>query len=374
MKVLVVVRWPVGGIRTFIKYVYSNWADKNIELHFLTPNLPEVLVLKEQLGALNTKWHLTKTDRPSVLEIFKLGYSILREGNFDIVHAHGFTSAIALSPLIFMFRVKSVFTSHDALLEKQFIGFKGKIKKAVITLALNRYTRLHSVSHDSADNLVKSLPSLNKNKMVVIVSGVDTNRFYTADSIDLKSLLDISVEVTLIGFFGRFMSPKGFKYLIDAMNLLEKEQSGKFKVICFGAGAFIREEQQYISSLGLMDRFYFHDFIPDIAPYLKGCDIVAMPSLWEACGLLAMESLAAGVPLVASSCMGLREVCNGSPAIMVDPANAESLALGIVGASKADRALFEGYASIAKEKFSVKITQEKVYSLYEGLVSKDAIN
>jgi len=374
MKVLVVVRWPVGGIRTFIKYVYSNWADKNIELHFLTPNLPEVIVLKEQLGALNTKWHLTKTDGPSVLDILKLGYSILREGNFDIVHAHGFTSAIALSPLIFMFRVKSVFTSHDALLEKQFIGFKGKIKKAIITLALNRYTKLHSVSHDSADNLVKSLPSLNKSKMVVIVSGVDTNRFYTADSIDLKSLLDVSGGVTLIGFFGRFMSPKGFKYLIDAMSLLEKEQPGKFKVVCFGAGAFIREEQQYISSLGLMDRFYFHDFIPDIAPYLKGCDIVAMPSLWEACGLLAMESLAAGVPLVASSCMGLREVCNGSPAIMVDPANADALALGIVDASKADRTLFEGYASIAKEKFSVKMTQEKIYSLYESLVSKDAIN
>src|SRR5690606_9415802 len=165
-----------------------------------------------------------------------------------------------------------------------------------------------------------------------------------------------------------------FKYLIDAMSLLEKEQPGKFKVVCFGAGAFIREEQQYISSLGLMDRFYFHDFIPDIAPYLKGCDIVAMPSLWEACGLLAMESLAAGVPLVASSCMGLREVCNGSPAIMVDPANADALALGIVDASKADRTLFEGYASIAKEKFSVKMTQEKIYSLYESLVSKDAIN
>ena len=59
--------------------------------------------------------------------------------------------------------------------------------------------------------------------------------------------------------------------------------------------------------------------------HLKGLDVVAMPSLWEACGLLAMEAMVAGVPLVGTDCVGLREVLRNTPAHVV-PAK-DSLAL-----------------------------------------------
>src|SRR5690606_9743044 len=135
-------------------------------------------------------------------------------------------------------------------------------------------------------------------------------------------------DTVLIGFFGRFMSQKGFKYLVAAMADLEQRFPGRYRVAWFGSGGFIREEKADLERCNLTHLFYMHDFVPDTAPYVKGCDIVAMTSLWEACGLVAMEVLAAGVPLVASRCVGLREVCKGSPAILVEPANAESLMAG----------------------------------------------
>src|SRR5690606_20718599 len=101
----------------------------------------------------------------------------------------------------------------------------------------------------------------------------------------------------------------------------------------------------------LANLFYMHDFVADTAPYVKGCDLVVMPSLWEACPLLPMEVLSAGVPLVASRCIGLREVCEGTPAILVDPASAESLIAGLIAANSAPREVFGEYASKARKRY-----------------------
>jgi glycosyltransferase involved in cell wall biosynthesis len=51
-----------------------------------------------------------------------------------------------------------------------------------------------------------------------------------------------------------------------------------------------------------------------------------MPSLWEACGLLAMETMVAGVPLIGTNCIGLREVLRDTPAVAVSPRDSVSLA------------------------------------------------
>ena len=47
---------------------------------------------------------------------------------------------------------------------------------------------------------------------------------------------------------------------------------------------------------------------------MASVDVVVMPSRWEAYGLVAAEVMAVGTPLIASDCLGLREVINGTPA------------------------------------------------------------
>lgn len=365
-KILLVVRWPVGGIRTFINYIYRQEGAESYELHILVPKINEVEVLKNQLKSINCIWHITSSDKPGFREFMREGIKIIRKNNYSIIHAHGFTSAISLSPILPFVQGGKIFTSHDVLNEKQFSGIKGLVKKRIIAWALNRYDIIHSVSCDAQDNLKRHLPQVNGKKLRVIHNGVDTERFYSAQAAPLREHLGYAKEVKIIGFFGRFMSQKGFKYLIEAMGFLEKKVPGKYRVICFGAGSYIREEKQAIKDRGLDHAFYFHDFIPDTAPYVKGCDMVAMPSLWEAYSLVAMEVLSAGVPLVASSCIGLREACEGTPAIMVEPRNTISLVDGIEKASTIDRKLFADYADIAKLRFSVEENRKKINDLYEA--------
>lgn len=364
-----VVRWPVGGIRTFINYVYSQWGDSSLELHFLTPNLPEVHALKAQLKHVNCVWHSTSSSDPGFKEFFVAAQKIMSNNKFDLVHAHGFTSAFSVALRLPFMRAKGIFTSHDVLNASQFSGIVGQLKKIIFAFLLNRFNVIHSVSHAAQNNLLEMLPLVSKKKAQVILNGVDTERFFSAEPFALKQALNIAPEVKVIGFFGRFMSQKGFKYLVDAVAKLESQRPGQYRVVCFGSGGFIREEKAALEQRGLLHLFHFHDFVADTAPYVKGCDIVAMPSLWEACPLVPMEVLAAGVPLVASSCIGLSEVCENTPAIMVEPANSDQLYQACLGVNEISKQTFIDFSPTAKDRFNIKSSTATFRTLYSSLIN-----
>ena len=107
---------------------------------------------------------------------------------------------------------------------------------------------------------------------------------------------------------------------------------------------------------------------------MKGMDVVAMPSRWEACGLLAMEALTAGVPIVGTNCIGLREVLSGSPARMVSPGDNEALAALLHEELEQPRhEEFRAYANIAARRFSAAGSAQTVRSLYEDLRSSRSV-
>ncbi|WP_341936706.1 glycosyltransferase family 4 protein [Marinimicrobium sp. C2-29] len=367
MKVFLVVRWPVGGIRTFISYIYSAWSDPELDLHILTPDMPQVATLVGQLENINCTWYKTTTSSPSFKEFAEKASKITGLVNFDLIHAHGFTSALSIGWKLPFLKCRSIFTSHDILNHKQFSGFKGRVKRILLSITLNRYDIVQSVSFDAQSNLIEHLPSLNKKKCTVILNGIETNRFYCAEPVNLKEKLGLSQETVLIGFFGRFMSQKGFKYLVGAIEKLEAISPGLYHVACFGSGAFIREEKIDIEKKSLSHLFHFYDSVPNTAPYITGCDIVVMPSLWEACPLLPMEVLVAGVPLVASNCIGLREVCAETPAVMVEPASSESLQQGILKIVSGPKNTFKEYALVAKGRYGVEDTRSSYENLYSTL-------
>ena len=203
----------------------------------------------------------------------------------------------------------------------------------------------------------------------MIPNGIAVEHFANALAVPLKDNLGLSPEVTLIGFFGRFMSQKGFSYLVEALERLEMRFPGKYKVLCFGSGGFIREEQADLEKRNLAHLFFFHDLVPDTAPYIKACDIVVVPSLWEACPLVPMEVLSSGTPLVATRCIGLREVCEDTPAVMVEPANGAALEDGIIEAQSKGKDQFSAFVKVAMSRYSIDNTRKRLQKMYVALVN-----
>ncbi len=207
-------------------------------------------------------------------------------------------------------------------------------------------------------------------ELVTIPNGIDISLYENIQARDFHAEMTIPKNVFLIGFLGRFMSPKGFSCLIEAMNILNRQSDLPRQplVLAFGYGGFIREDREVIATKSLDNRFLFLPGVDDVASTLKGLDAVAMPSLWESCGLLAMESLVTGVPLIASSCQGLREVTAGSPAFIVEPKDAQSLAQAIRDCIFDDRReKFLSYIPEAKKRFDSRRTSEQLQCLYTQL-------
>lgn len=365
-NILLIVRWPVGGIRTYLRYIYTQIDTDRYRFTIIAPEGPELDVLQQDLSRINAEFVLMSR-KFNPISFVKLIYDTVSKGDFDIVHTHGFTSAILALPVTLAKKKTHLMTAHDVLRDEQFIGLKGFFKKKTLNLTLSRVDMVHAVSEDACKNLHKFVPGV-KNKTIVVTHGIDVDRFSTDVKRNLRQENGLDENHFIIGFFGRFMSQKGFVHIIEAMKILKKEKSLTKKpvVFAFGSGNYIREERVQIEKHGLEDQFYFLPFEANLASTLKGVDVVAMPSLWEACGLLAMETLVAGVPIIGTNCIGLREVLEGTPATVVDAGDSQGLVSAIrENIKNPHKEEFEKFVPRALERFDSRRSAVGLQEIYQ---------
>jgi len=366
IHILLVVRWPVGGIRTFLRYVYSRFEKSRYKLTFILPETSELEATLENLKCVDAEY-IVLSKQPTIFEFIIAISKALRREQVDIIHSHGFSSGIYAALPAKMFKVPHLLTSHDVFCGNQFSGFKGFFKKIILYYSFMLVDVIHSVGDDAQANLLTYFPTLKKkpHKLVVIQNGIEVERFLGEGKIDWRKKLKLPDDTFLIGFFGRFMAQKGFKYLVEAIGELKNESLDKTSIVlAFGWGGFIREEQADIRRKGLQNSFCFLPFQENVADAIRGVDVVVMPSLWEAYGLLAAEVLVAGVPIVGTSCVGLREVLKGTPAIVLPPGDSKSLA-NAIGQCMIPSLLcdFDDFRQKAVRKFNVDNQIKKLKEL-----------
>jgi len=370
-KVLLVVRWPVGGIRTFLRYVYKTWDAEDWELSLIAPRTKELRVLlEEDLDHLKINY-LPQKANPSFISFSRDIGLELRGKSYDLVHSHGFTSGLATAPFARIIGTTHLLTSHDVFRENQFTGMAGLAKKYVIGRLLQTIDEIHSVSIDAQNNLLSFFPRINAEKCYAIPNGIESERFRNSTPANFKNLISTEDNVFFIGFFGRFMEQKGFKYLIDAMDILSRDRGLPARpcVLTFGEGGYFRQEKTEINRRGLSSYFFHLPFASNIASAIKGVHLVAMPSLWEACGLLAMEALVCGTPIVAARCVGLREFVKDTPALIVTPGDSKDLAAKIKTCMvECDREAFNRFSQDAQIRFDVHKQSSRILERYTELL------
>jgi glycosyltransferase involved in cell wall biosynthesis len=374
-RILAVVRWPVGGIRTYLKYVYPilNRQLGGVDISMIVPAVEEFEVLKQDLIGLNIRYINVDRDCTAV----KLAQSInreLAEGPFDLIHSHGFTAALSASTVAKFRDVPHLATVHDIFQDTQFVGLKGTALRVCFRFALGMVDVVQAVGEDAGRNLVAHLGSDFASHVRVVRNGILTEPVLHSVPRDLRAELKLDVNAFLIGFFGRFMAQKGFGYLVKAIRLLRDRRRAEpprpFHVVSFGGGGFIREEQAALERSGLNTWFTFLPFTADIASALKSVDVVAIPSLWEAMPLLPMEAMVAGVPVIGTSCIGLGEVLADSPATVIPARDSIALANALESEAQASsRQAAERFVPLAAERFDVTRTVSELIELMGSLTA-----
>lgn len=128
---------------------------------------------------------------------------------------------------------------------------------------------------------------------------------------------------------GRLSEQKGYTYLIEAAAILKKTRNDLVFIVS-GEGKLRTELQKQIADAALQDSFIFQGFTADIYPFLMGCDLFVLSSLFEGMPNVVMEAMAMHKPVVATDVNGVRELMvDGKTGIIVPPKEPQALASSI---------------------------------------------
>jgi glycosyltransferase involved in cell wall biosynthesis len=381
-RVLAVMLHPLGGIRTYILYNYPTLVRAGYRFTFVAPEGEQFDTLRRDLQSFGgAEFVAVPAGHPLAgrgkCSLRTATRKLLKSGQYSLVHSHGFSAAIMTFLANWGIGVPHAFTSHDVIRPRtQFPGIFGMFKRLAIAQMLARIDRVITVSRDAKENHLQFLPALRRRsaKVITIINGIDTQRFCIDEDSSagqLRAGLGISRDCFLIGFLGRFMEQKGFLYLIEAMDrlLARGVPPRPVHLLAVGSGDFL------VNYRWELDRYprvksciTFADHIPDVKPVLTEIDLLAMPSLWEACPLLPMEAMCAGVPVLGTDCIGLREVLDGTPSRMVPAADAGALATALDQAMRAPwTEAARHYAPEARRRFDVGPAAVRLQELFDEL-------
>jgi glycosyltransferase involved in cell wall biosynthesis len=154
-----------------------------------------------------------------------------------------------------------------------------------------------------------------KGQIEVIPCGTDTSNFFPISKLSAREKLGWHPQGNIVLYVGRFDSRKGIETLVRACAILKNQGRENLKLVIVGGstpGRLDEQEKQRIEeivqNLELTQETLFagridHDRLPW---YYSGADVCVIPSHYEPFGLVAIESMACGTPVVASDVGGLR--------------------------------------------------------------------
>jgi glycosyltransferase involved in cell wall biosynthesis len=171
-------------------------------------------------------------------------------------------------------------------------------------------------------------------KITVIRNGIDASRFERAHGSGLRQELDLPARVSLIAVISRLSPTKGLEYFLQAAAVLAAARDDvRFLIVGEAApwdDGYRDELEAYTTRLGLDRRVVFTGLRLDIAEVLSEVAVSVLPSLSEGLSNVLLESMAAGVPVVATRVGGNPEaVAEGVTGLLVPPRDPGALAASI---------------------------------------------
>lgn len=249
------------------------------------------------------------------LNIFLIKKHIL---NFQIVHVHLFPgqlfAVLAHALCANSKRISLITTEHSTYNNRR----KIHLFRFFDCFVYSKYKKVICISSQTEINLKRWLRKVPV-EVLTINNGIDIDRFRKASN-KLCQYMQIDNAVQYLIMVGRFEYPKDQLTVIETMTYLPDNMH----LILVGSGATIQKCRDYVAENGLSGRVYFLGNCKDVPSLLKGCKLGLLSTYWDGFGLVAVEYMAAGIPVIASDVDGLRDVV-GRKDFLFKVGNAEEL-------------------------------------------------
>lgn len=238
--------------------------------------------------------------------------SLFNEEPFDIIHAHDWLSAYCGRALKHTYKVPLISTIHATEFGRHnglHTDEQRYISDVEWWLTFESW-RVICCSNYMLGELQR-LFQLPADKLNVLFNGVHPEVFQT-DKLNKEVRNRYAApEEKIIFYIGRLVPEKGVQVLLDAApSILSRHPEAKF--IIAGQGPFKGELEKQVNSLGIQHKVYFTGFIDDHVrnQLYRSASCAVFPSFYEPFGIVALEAMAAGTPVIVADTGGLGENIN----------------------------------------------------------------
>lgn len=245
--------------------------------------------------------------------------------SYDVIHAHYYYSGIVAHTLKKDFHraVPIIMTFHTLGLMKQLVSRNELSHDPHVRIAMEqmlvRDSDFFVTSSENDAQYLETLYDCPESKIRSISPGVDTTLFYPQDQMKAKAAIGADADHRIILSVGRIDPVKGFDVLLFALKMLLHDHPELTNSLCLWiVGGDVGEDKaNWSKELKTLDALrstlHLHtsvkfvnaqhqEHLPD---FYNAADVVVMPSHYESFGMVALEALACGKPVIATDVTGI---------------------------------------------------------------------
>jgi glycosyltransferase involved in cell wall biosynthesis len=280
----------------------------------------------------------------------------------DIIHAHVYSAGVPAVILGTLYHIPVVITEHWSWFVLHKLTWE---RRLAARFALNRAKMVLPVS----EYLKKQIEAYGiNNNFQIVPNVVDTQLFYPSTDQGKDGEKRLLLVANL--------SPeKGIPYLLQALKQIKERRADFFlDIIGEGTKGTKREEYEEIAkelALGQIVKFHGAKAKEEVAEFMRNCHFFVQPSLWETFGVVYIEAMACGKPVIASDIPGPNEFINQDVGILVSPGDVKALteAIDFMLDHYKDYSS-EKIASYATERFSYEAVGKRLDEIYHEVVKE----
>ena len=317
------------------------------------------------------------------MHMLEASLGLLGQGHtFDLVHSHDWLAAYAgkalkhglVRPLVATIHATEFGRNHGLHndLQRQISNLEWWLTyEAWRVICCSQYMR----------GEIQYIFQVPNDKLRILPNGVKLSDFTLHDKFDARAFRRqyASDHERIIFYVGRLVHEKGVDTLVDAIpHVLAQYKQVKFIIAGKGPGEFALRERA--GRLGVSQNVYFAGFVNDVTRNrMYACaDVAVVPSLYEPFGIVALEAMAASVPVVVSDTGGLAEIVrHAQNGLRAYPGNAQSLADNILAYLKAPE--FAEYIkrqalADVQDKYTWPLIAQQTLAVYQEVLAEFAEN
>ncbi len=294
----------------------------------------------------------------------------IRAARPDVVHTHLLHADLYGIPAARLAGVPAVITTRhndDA--------FRRRFPIRQVNAALWRLVNAGIAISDAIAHFVREVERAPAHKVHTVRYGLEAlpTMDRAAAQAALRRELGLPDEALLLGMVSRLVEQKGIPYALRAFERVGGEFPAAQLVIA-GDGLLRVELELMARSLRVADRVHFLGWRADPAAILAALDVFLMPSLWEGFGLVLLEAMAQGLPVVGSAVSAIPEVVvDGETGLLCPPRDVHALAaalrLLLADPERRERMGTAGRARV-EAHFSAARMVEETIALYQAVLGR----